>query len=239
MRPKLIDAALYTAVALTLVVIALAASALNASVAAAAGTDHMMGSLASHQTMGWKDNTVPMDKLERRIARGERIYVSCSIITELGYRLAQRNGIPARRVSAITNGRFDGYNDGHTMLELKLGGHWVLYDLDLNRVAVDGAGHRVGLGHQVKAGSHRHWRVIAHDRDSWDFRGTTRALREHSARYARMSAERWYQRVLGVALVETSPGQYAYNAPSHSPRIEAVWPGHYHWVSARTWRSLM
>jgi hypothetical protein len=222
-----------------MIVLAVLAVAFTAAPAAHANPDALMAGIASHQQMGWKDNKTPMPVLERRIAEGGRVYASCSVVAELGYRTAIRHGIPARHVSAITNARFDGYNDGHAMIELGLGGHWVLYDLDLNRRAVDSHGRGVGLAYQVSAGNARRWQVIAHDADHWNFAGTGAKTRRMVAPFAHMSAERWYRHTLGVALVETSPGQYAYHGNGHrSARIDSVWAGHYRWVNAAAWRTL-
>lgn len=206
---------------------------------AATSADRLMAGIASHQTMGWQDNRTSYETLEARIANGGRVYASCSIVAELGYRAAVRAHIPARHVSAVTNAKFDRYNDGHAMVELRLGGHWVLYDLDLNRKAVDPHGHGVDLAYQVRAGEHRHWQVIAHDEDRWNFAGTDAKTRRMVAPFAHMTPERWYRHALGVALIEQPNGIYAYHGDGHdSARIDKVWPGRYKWVNATTWRSL-
>lgn len=222
-----------------LLISTVAALAIAPAAHASTKADGLMAGIASHQTMGWQDNTTPLETLEARIADGGRIYASCSIVAALGIRAAQRAHIPARSVSAITNAKFDGYNDGHAMLELRLGGHWVLYDLDLNRKAVDAHGHGVNLAYQVRAGQHRHWQVIAHDEDRWNFAGVDAKTRRMVAPFAHMTAERWYTHALGVALVRTPDGHFAYHGDGHrSARIDAVWSGVYRWVNAATWRTL-
>lgn len=206
---------------------------------ASTGADRIVGRLAGHQVQGWIDNSTPAPVLQRRIDQGGRIYVTCSVIADLAVQAARKHRIPARHVSVLTNGRFDGYNDGHAMLELKLGGHWVLYDPDMNRVAVDRDGRRIGLSQQMKAGSDRQWRMIAHDSERWNLSGLDSGTLAAVRRLQGVSADAWYTHVMGVALVETSPGQYAYHGTGRrSPRVENVWPGHYTWVNATTWRSL-
>lgn len=220
------------------ILLAVFAAALATAPAANANPNALMAGIAAHQQMGWKDNKTPMPVLEQRIAQGGRVYASCSIVAELGLRAAQRHGIPARRVSAITNAKFDGYNDGHAMIELRLGGRWVLYDLDLNRKAIDLHGRGVGLAYQVKA-KHRYWKIIAHDADRWDFAGTDAKTRRMVAPYAHMSAEDWYGHVFGVALVQAPDGHYAYHGNGRrSARIDALWVGTYEWVDTATWRAL-
>lgn len=222
------------------VIAAIAIGAILASAPTAGATvnpDHLVGRIAADQSQGWIDNTTAPEILEQRINAGERIHVSCSIVADLAYRAAIRNGIPARHVSVVTNGRFDGYDDGHAMVELQIRGRWVLYDPDLNRVAVDAKGRRIGLIAQVAAGHDRHWRMIAGDRQPWDYQGTTVELKSSVSRYEAMPVSNWYDHVMGAALIETANGQYAYHTTNHpSSRIKAVWRGHYHWVSASAWR---
>ena len=219
---------------------AIAATLISTSNAQASQTpDQIMGRIAAHHVQGWVDNKTPAPELLHRINQGDRVYVSCSVIAAVGIQSARNHGIPARAVSVVTNGKFDGYNDGHAMLELKLGGKWVLYDLDMNRVAVDQHGRRIGLAKQLKAGHDRRWRMIAHDDTRWNYAGTTASFQARLKRIEAQPLADWYDHVMGVALVSDGHGGYAYHGTGReSRRIDAVWPGVYRWVGAGQWRSL-
>jgi transglutaminase superfamily protein len=219
---------------------AVPAAQAHASTGHLSRADKLMARVADKATHGWKDNKLPLETLERRIAQGRRVYVTCSIQAELAMRLARRHGIPARHASTLTNRPFNGHDDGHSLMEIKLGGHWVLYDIDANTVAVDARGHRIGLAAQVKAGRDRRWKTIANDK-LYDIRGIPAPVSLNVAYIRRVfdDSASWYQRAFGVALIETSPGMFAYHGSGHrSSRVESVWPGHYRWVNAQTWRHL-
>lgn len=200
--------------------------------------DQTMGAIAAHQQMGWKDNNTDPAILEQRIAQGGRVTAACGVIARVGMLAAQRRGLPVRLVAVLTNSELDGYNDGHTMFEVKVDGRWVLYDLDLNRVAVDNHGRRVGLSFQVHAGSHRRWKVIAHDSLRWNYAGTTAKLRRMAAPYGRMTPAQWYQHVMGTALIyRESTETWLFHNPAQASHVQAA-SASYHEVSETRFRAL-
>lgn len=160
----------------------------------------LLTGLAARVTHGWIDDRMPLAVLE---ARNGRLYVTCGTVSLLGKRLLARHGIESRVVVTLTRRAFNGIDDGHTMLEVREHGRWVLYDLDNNRKAVDRYGRGVSLAQQLRPG--RRWKVIAHDR-KLDVRGVSPKI----ARYvAGLRLPEWYDRVLGVPLYE-SHGGYVY-----------------------------
>ena len=177
--------------------------------------DRLMGYLAAHDWNGFSDDDVPEATLLERIRHGGRIHVLCSVIADIGRQVAIAHGIPARLVFTLTNRPFNG-NDGHALVELRISGRWVLYDLDHNRRAIDKHGQPNGLVAQIKAGHDRRWYLIAHDGGPG------------------ISAEE-YDRVFGTALIETSPGEYAYHTAHDERHIDVEYPGAY-WVTAAAWR---
>jgi hypothetical protein len=96
------------------------------------------------------------------LAATRKVHLSCGYVSNLAVYLLGQHGIPARRVAMLTKHAFTG-NNGHTLIEVKEGGRWVLYDLDYNMQPQSRRGHALTIVQYV---SQRRPRVrrIAGDR---------------------------------------------------------------------------
>jgi len=117
--------------------------------------------IASMQSHGWSGDQTPYPELEAQLHRDERIVVSCGTVANLGVRAVRAAGGRARLVGAVTRRPYNGYDDGHIMLELRTRRGWTLFDLDLNRRAPWG----IGIAEQVAAvrRDRARWITIASD----------------------------------------------------------------------------
>jgi hypothetical protein len=174
-------------------------------------------------------------RLERRLASGGRLFITCGTVALLAQRLLADQGSASRVVVTMTRRTFNGRDDGHTMLEVDTGHGWILYDLSSNRVAVDGNGRPVGLAEQLAAGDGRRWCVLT--KDHW-LNPLDPASGKKISSPAERKLDKWFDRVLGVPLIETTPGsgRYVFNEASQRARLEAYSP-FYEWVDDATWQS--
>lgn len=193
--------------------LALASSAQATTVKQA---DRLMGYLAQHQTHSAAGDSVDTATLLQEVDSGRRIYVICGPIADLGYLVARYHRIPARHVHLLARG--PGVM-GHSVLELYVSGHWVLYDLDQNQRAVDKQGRPIGVLAQQAAGHDRRWHKIAHD-----YIGPINRI-----------SRSLYDRVFATVQIETAPDLYAYHEAQRDPFVEANASVPVYWVSARKW----
>jgi len=190
--------------------------------------DAILGRIAGQATHGFTDAETQVEELEARLAAGGRISVGCVVIGLLGQRALARAGITSRLVSTITREAFDGVQDGHSMLEVRLGRRWVVYDLDRNRQPVDYRGRGMPVTRFVNE-ERRRWRVLAHDPEL----DLTGAPPGYSAAIF-LDIDRWYDRVLGTPLIPYR-GSYVFDRIAERNRLEALSPA-FRWVPRRTFR---
>jgi hypothetical protein len=95
---------------------------------------------ASH---GSRDDKLSVEEW-LRIARTQKLIVTCGNVARLGHQLLTQAGVPARLVGASTLGKLNNYDNGHSLLEAFLEGRWTLVDLDVKRLFRRG-GRRLGL----------------------------------------------------------------------------------------------
>lgn len=84
---------------------------------------------------GNRDNKMNYDNLEKK-ARTEKLVATCAKISKFALEAIEEQGINGRIVSGLTNESFNGYDDSHTMIEVRIGSTWRVYDLDNNAVFV-------------------------------------------------------------------------------------------------------
>jgi hypothetical protein len=82
--------------------------------------------LASH---GSRDDQKPI-RHWLRLALHEKLVITCGNVARLGQEVLTRFGITSRLVGAKTLGKLNDYDTGHSLLEVHVGGKWVLVDLD-------------------------------------------------------------------------------------------------------------
>jgi hypothetical protein len=187
----------------------------------------ILANLAAQHAHGNRDNLVPLDELEARLAAGERIEVTCTIISVLAQRRLRRARVPSRLVLTMTRGPYDDLDNGHTMIEVKVGDAWSVYDLDGNRRAVDSKGGGVSVVDLCKSSSRR-WQPIAYDPafDDPKWAGSLWSINQAA----------WDDKVMGVPLIEHG-SLFAFRDEADRARIEAYAPT-YRFVSKKTWQKL-
>ncbi len=203
--------------------------------------DQLLERIAADTTQGYIDDDLALPVQEARFKAGERLFISCGNVTLLAQRMLAEQGVDSRLVGTITREKLNGWDDGHTMLEVRIGGRWVLYDLANNRLAVDRADRPVSLIEQLDAGDDRRWRVLAHDRKI-DLRGLSKSERRYTTEtFIKGGLERWYDRVLGVPLIEEparSGRSVFHTGAPQVKRYTAIHSSVYERVNGATWRRL-
>lgn len=203
---------------------------LLAPAASAQAFERTLAGVAQQVTHGWRDDQVPPAELDRRFRSGERLYLTCGTITLLAQRRLRELGVRSRLVVTMTRQPFNANDNGHTLLEVWRG-RWMVYDLDNNRVAVDARGRRIDAASLVAA-KNRRWRMIADDR-----RFDTEGLDDPTHTYwIYANLERWYDRVLGVTLLQHQ-GRYVFGDASQRERLERYSPT-YRFVPPSAWRQV-
>jgi hypothetical protein len=192
--------------------------------------------LAGQVTHGWRDDKVPLNVLEQRLVAGKRIVVTCGTVTLLARRSLQRAGIESRVVTTITRQPFNDIDNGHTMIEVRTPAGWEVWDVDNNRRAIDAHGHGMNIVQLVNAGrAGRRWERIADDR-VYNLTGATPRVATY-AKHLYADIETWYDRVLGVPLIQL-PSGYGFGDAGQRERVEAYAPGSYHWLAPAAWKQL-
>lgn len=90
----------------------------------------LLSSIAWIASQGSTDNTLSLERLEKE-ALTRNISVTCGLNVRFAEYLLKNLGINARSVATFTLDTWDGYDDGHFMLEVFLPDvkKWVLYDM--------------------------------------------------------------------------------------------------------------
>jgi hypothetical protein len=72
--------------------------------------------------------------LEQLLSRAKthKLVITCGTTSKLFKSILKDVGIESRIVSTVTLEKLNGYDNGHTMLEVNVDGKWVLYDFDNN-----------------------------------------------------------------------------------------------------------
>lgn len=98
----------------------------------------LLSAVAWITTHGERDNSLPQAAL-LYAARTRKLSLTCGGIVGMARMLLDAYGIPSRAVHTFPLQDFDGFDDGHVMLEVYRGdlGHWALYDLDNNLMFTD------------------------------------------------------------------------------------------------------
>jgi hypothetical protein len=169
--------------------------------ASAATPDTILRDLAANQTHSWVDNGLSFEAMEAKYHSGQRLYVTCGNVAEVGRRLLRSAGYNARVVQSITRETFDYVNDGHLLLEVLVGDRWELYDVDANARAVDANGRGISLMEQVTAvqTGTAHWEMIATD-PLWN-ENDPNTFGVSIARDIFTNPEPFYRRVMGIPLL--------------------------------------
>lgn len=185
----------------------------------------MLAALAALQTHGYDEDGTPLDRLEAKLANGERIVVSCGTIARLGVRALTRGGYTARLVGGLTKDPYTGNDDGHIMLEVLVNGGWRVYDLDLNhtsdRSIVD-----------LVASHPRSWSVIANDPLFVD--NPDPAYQAWLDQWA-TNLDGWYDHILGIPTI-CYQGYWWFRDDGERSRAESLG---FQYANAELWQTLL
>lgn len=205
------------------------------------GPEELLERIAARTTYGYIDDDLSLPATEGHLEAGRRLFISCGKVSLLAQRMLADRGVESRLAASVTHQAYNGIDDGHTMIEVKRGSEWVLYDLGNNRLAVDGNGEPVGLVEQVRAGEDRRWRVLARDRGI-DLRGLTAADRRYMQEtFIEGGLRRWYDRMLGSPLLEepAGSGRFVFHpGRAQIERYDAAHNSGFEWVDAAGWNGV-
>jgi hypothetical protein len=183
----------------------------------------IISDVAGQVTHGSRDDSLPLSEQLRIYHSGERLDLTCGYVVLLTQAILAEHGIPSRQAAVITRDRFNATNNGHTMIEVRAGRGWNVFDISTNRQPRDSAGKGISvveLVAQQRRNESHNWRRLASDQ-KFDF-----------------SLKKWYSRVLGVPLIEMRPGHFGFRAKGQRKRLEAYYAG-YHWLGKRAWQQLV
>jgi hypothetical protein len=110
-----------------------------------------VGSLSRLQVHGWRHNGEGMAALTERARKG-RLSIHCGVTVDFVRHHASIQGIRCRQVMAYTRESANGYDDGHTLVELfdPTEKRWLLYDADVG-CRFKAKGRYLNLGEAVQA----------------------------------------------------------------------------------------
>ena len=115
----------------------------------------LLSALAWISSQSVSHNNLPHHQLEEK-ALTEKILVTCSVISYFSHYILSKQGIKSRVIGTHTLDDWNGYDDGHMMLEVFMPDlkEWVLYDIGSKHYfTVNGlATNALGLYHAAKTG---------------------------------------------------------------------------------------
>lgn len=85
-----------------------------------------------------------------KIAMREKLVITCGDMSAFGQHLLSEHGIPSRVVATSTLDELNNYDAGHVLAEVKIGGKWILADMDV-KVLFRRSGRRLSLLQAVEA----------------------------------------------------------------------------------------
>lgn len=91
----------------------------------------LLSSLSWIDSHGTRDDDLKFKALEEK-AKSEKIILTCGPISKFAQYILDKQKIPSRVVSGITQEKTNGFDDSHTMIEVKIDSSWQVFDLDNN-----------------------------------------------------------------------------------------------------------
>lgn len=193
------------------------------------GVETLLRNLTGLYSHGTRDDRATTELL-LELVRTRPLSATCGSVVNLLVEVLRQLGVPSRRVLTTTLETFNGYDDGHVLLEIRFGGRWHLYDPDLGVRFVSGAqslsAYDIASGQRARFNSSIRFyapeRQMAIDSgslvasDGFDF-----TFMEVRSRLSYTSIERWYQRVLGLIAREIDGVSY-YAASTNGERQRAL-----------------
>lgn len=198
------------------------------------GLEALMRDLAGLYAHGTRDDSATTAELLES-ARTRTLSATCGTVVNFLREVLRQVGVQSRRVLTTTTENLNGVDDGHILLEVRVGARWHLYDPDLGvRFA---AGARALSAADLAAGRRATFndtiRFYAPERrmaidtgslvgsDGFDF-----TFIEVRSRLSNATIERWYRRVLGLVAREIDGvAYYAVSGAGERDRVALAHPG--------------
>ncbi len=80
---------------------------------------------------GTKDNKLSYEKLKNKALQA-KLVTTCSVVSSFAQKILKENDIQARVVNGLTEEERNGFDDSHTLIEVKIADKWRVFDLDNN-----------------------------------------------------------------------------------------------------------
>lgn len=93
----------------------------------------LLSSLSWIVTHGNKDNFKDIDEL-MNLSKSSKLHLTCYYSSRWALKILQEQDIESRIVMGMTNDDWNNYDNGHTLLEVKVNNQWILFDIDNNVV---------------------------------------------------------------------------------------------------------
>lgn len=97
------------------------------------GFNSLMKTLGYCFKYGTSDNDTPVEDLLKAL-KIRPVVAGCQYLSELVILIGEYYGLSIRKVAVISIDPWNGQDDGHTLLEVKLDGRWIAYDPSFNCV---------------------------------------------------------------------------------------------------------
>jgi hypothetical protein len=123
------------------------------------GVNEMVAAIAARHIHGDLDGEPSVDEIDE-IARGRPVVTTCTYVSRWAASLLQRQGVAARTVSTLTLDAWNDHNNGHTLIEAKADGEWVVFDVDLGVRFTDDAGAPLSLAAWVERVPRDDYRIV-------------------------------------------------------------------------------
>lgn len=97
---------------------------------------NFVSAIAWAVTHGNADDHLALQKLGSQV-RKRKLSLTCGVVSQFARHLLNERGYAARLVLGLTLDDWNSYDNGHTLLEVKNNGKWMLVDLDNNIIFRD------------------------------------------------------------------------------------------------------
>lgn len=122
-------------------------------------THEMVAAIAARHIHGYLDGAPSVDEMDE-IAADREVVTTCTYVSRWAVSLLERHGVEARTVSTLTLDAWNDHNNGHTLIEAKVDGEWVAFDVDLGVRFTDDAGAPLSLAEWVERVPRDDYRIV-------------------------------------------------------------------------------
>lgn len=92
----------------------------------------LISSLCQLTSHGYLDEKITVDEKKQKILK-QKLSLTCGYTVVFVSDILNEYGIENRIIYLLTSKDINGYSDGHIVLEVKINGEWILFDLTLKR----------------------------------------------------------------------------------------------------------